>query len=113
MAKSAASRRRAIRSPLWSHLASPLRQVSASLAANASGVSPARAAASGSTQGAKSAGRSSGKVSSRFERSPLGSITRAGMWSIAASSSRLISRPVLPLPVIPTQTAWVSRSRES
>ncbi len=35
------------------------------------------------------------------------------MLSIAASSSKLRQSPVLPLPVIPTQTAWVTRSLES
>ena len=54
-----------------------------------------------------------GNVSSRFARSPLGSMTIAGMPSIAASSSRAMQRPVLPLPVMPTQTAWVTRSFES
>lgn len=45
--------------------------------------------------------------------SPLGSMIRAGMPSIAASSSSVIPSPVLPLPVIPTMTAWVVRSFES
>jgi len=63
--------------------------------------------------GAKSSPRSPGKVSRRLERSPLGSMAIAGTWSIAASSSRLRQSPVLPLPVMPTQTACVTRSRES
>ena len=37
----------------------------------------------------------------------------AGIPSIAASSSRPTQRPVLPLPVMPTQTAWVTKSLES
>ncbi len=45
--------------------------------------------------------------------SPFGSITSAGMPSSAASSSSEMHSPVLPLPVMPTQTAWVVRSRES
>ena len=45
------------------------------------------AASSSSIQGRKSSGRSSGNVSSRFARSPLGSMMIAGMPSIAASSS--------------------------
>jgi hypothetical protein len=40
-------------------------------------------------------------------------MTIAGMPSIAASSSRLMQSPVLPLPVIPTHTAWVVRSLAS
>ena len=54
-----------------------------------------------------------GNVSSRLPRSPLGSMTIAGMPSIAASSSSARHRPVLPLPVMPTQTACVVRSLES
>ena len=61
-------------------------------------------------QGRKSEGRSSGKVSSRFPRSPLGSIAIAGIPSSAASSSSVTHRPVFPLPVMPTHTAWVVRS---
>ncbi len=45
--------------------------------------------------------------------SPFGSITSAGMPSSAASSRSEMHSPVLPLPVMPTQTAWVVRSRES
>ncbi len=45
--------------------------------------------------------------------SPFGSMTRAGTPSIAASSSSDTQRPVLPLPVMPMQTACVVRSRES
>ncbi len=45
--------------------------------------------------------------------SPFGSIAMAGTPSIAASSSSDRHRPVLPLPVMPMQTAWVVRSRES
>jgi hypothetical protein len=33
-----------------------------------------------------------------------------GMPSMAASSSSAIASPVLPLPVMPTITAWVVRS---
>ena len=58
----------------------------------------------------KSLGCKFGKASSRLPRSPLGSITMAGMPSSAASSRREMHRPVLPLPVMPTQTAWVVRS---
>ena len=42
--------------------------------------------------GSNSSGVSPGKFSSRFERSPLGSMTSAGMLSMAASSSRPASR---------------------
>ena len=75
--------------------------------------SPFLRASSSLIQGAKSSPRSSGNVSSRLARSPLGSMTMAGMPSIAASSSSPMQRPVLPLPVMPTHTAWVTRSFES
>ena len=39
----------------------------------------------------------------------LGSMTIAGMESIAASSTMSKHRPVLPLPVIPTINPWVTR----
>ena len=55
----------------------------------------------------------SGKVSSRLEMSPLGSMTSAGTPSMAASSSSARQRPVFPLPVMPKHTAWVTRSLES
>ena len=45
--------------------------------------------------------------------SPLGSMMIDGMLSRIASSSRVMHKPVLPLPVMPTTTAWVVRSRES
>ena len=54
-----------------------------------------------------------GNVSSRLPRSPFGSMQMAGMPSMAASSSSDRHRPVLPLPVMPTHTAWVVRSCES
>ena len=43
----------------------------------------------------------------------VGSMTSAGMPSSAASSSSEMHRPVMPLPVMPTHTAWVVRSFES
>ena len=113
MAKSAASRRRAIRSPSCPHSASPFAHSAACWAAYSSTDTPLRRASSGFTQGRKSSGRRRGKVSSRLPRSPFGSITIAGTPSMAASSSRQRHRPVFPLPVIPTHTAWVTRSRES
>ena len=45
--------------------------------------------------------------------SPLGSMAITGTPSIAASSITDRHRPVLPLPVMPTQTPCVTRSRES
>ena len=54
-----------------------------------------------------------GRSSSRLPRSPLGSIAITGMPSIAASSSSDRHSPVLPLPVIPTQTACVVSCFES
>ncbi len=62
---------------------------------------------------AKSRGARFGKVSIRLPRSPFGSMQIAGMPSMAASSSKARHRPVLPLPVMPTHTACVVRSRES
>ena len=46
-----------------------------------------------------------GKASRRLGRSPLTSIIKTGMRSRRASSTMTVSRPVLPLPVIPTTTA--------
>jgi hypothetical protein len=102
-----------MRSPSSPHSASPCFQVSAVFAASASGVVPLRAASAGSIQGWNSAAESPGNASIRFGMSPFGSITTAGMPSSAASSSNEMQRPVLPLPVMPTQTACVVRSRES
>ena len=59
------------------------------------------------------AAESCGNVSSRLPRSPLGSMAITGTPSIAASSMSARHSPVLPLPVMPTQTACVTRSRES
>ena len=102
-----------MRAPSCSQSPRPSRHSAAVLAANSSALSPARVAAWGSIQGWKSSGRSFGKVSSRLPRSPFGSITSAGTPSMAASSSSVTHSPVLPLPVMPTHTAWVVRSRES
>ena len=79
--------------------------VAACCSASWSGVRPCAAASAGSTQGRKSEGASDGNVSSRLARSPLGSMASTGMPSIAASSMSPMHRPVLPLPVMPTQTA--------
>jgi hypothetical protein len=70
---------------------------------------PFREATLGSTHGWKSLGRNSGKASIKLPRSPFGSMAIAGMPARAASSSSEMHRPVLPLPVMPTQTAWVVR----
>ena len=82
-------------------------------AARAAAVTFWRVASSASTKGRKSSARSWGNVSARLARSPLGSMMIEGMLSIAASSSRVRHRPVLPLPVMPTQTACVVRSLAS
>ena len=103
----------AIRSGDWPQSARPFFQVSAVFAACSSGVTPFFAASSSLIHGRKSSERSSGKVSSRLEMSPFGSITIAGMLSIAASSKSARQRPVLPEPVIPSTTPWVTRSFES
>jgi hypothetical protein len=91
----------------------PAEHAAAVAIASSSTVRPLRLAEPASIQGSKSSGSSSGKLSSRLPMSPLGSITRAGSPSIAASSSRSTARPVLPEPVIPTITAWVVRSLAS
>ena len=75
--------------------------------------SPALRASSLLTHGAKSSPFICGKVSSRFPKSPFGSMINAGMPSIAASSSNARQSPVFPLPVIPRQTPWVVRLLES
>ena len=78
-----ASRKRAMRSPSWPHSASPLLPGLGRLrGAYSSGVVPCARASAGSIQGAKSAARSRGNVSSRLPRSPLGSIAIAGMPSM-------------------------------
>ena len=105
--------RRAMRPPSWSHFARPFFHRSACAAAQSSGDLPFRRASSSSIHGRKSDAERFGNVSSRSPRSPFGSITIAGMPSIAASSSKSMQRPVLPLPVMPTQTACVTRSVES
>ena len=113
MVSGAAFRSRAIRAPSWPQAASPSRQRPASCAAKASGVTPLRRASSSSIHGRKSSGASLGNVSSRLPMSPFGSMAITGTPSIAASSITDRQRPVLPLPVMPTQTPWVTRSRES
>ena len=95
------------------HSARPLVHRAASAAANASGVSPFRLASSSAIHGRNSSGARRGNVSSRLAMSPFGSMAMAGTPSIAASSSSDRQSPVLPLPVMPRQTAWVTRSRES
>jgi hypothetical protein len=114
-ATSTESRKRPIRSGGWFHSARPFFQLSAVCAPGCSVLRPCRCASAGSTQGVKSAALRLGKVSSRLPMSPLGSMQIAGMPSMAASSSMAKHKPVLPLPlpVMPTQTAWVVRSLES
>ncbi|NCA10215.1 hypothetical protein EBR56_00115 [bacterium] len=112
-AMSTAALSRAIRSGDCPLAARPSFHFLAVRSASASSVSPSRLAASASTQGRKSAGARSGNASRMLARSPLGSITSVGMPSIAASSTRSIKRPVLPLPVMPTHTACVVNRRAS
>ena len=110
---SADSLRRLIRSPSCPHAARPSRQSCAWAAAYSSGERFFLLASSSFIQGRKSSGLSSGNVKRRFPMSPFGSMTIDGMPSIAASSSRAMHNPVLPLPVMPTQTPCVTRSFES
>ena len=107
------SRSVATRSGVCPHSASPFFHSAAVFSACSSVVSPFFAASSTFTHGRKLAASSSGNVSSRLEMSPFGSITIAGMLSIAASSNSARQRPVLPDPVIPSTTPWVTRSFES
>ena len=102
-----------MRAPSWPQSARPLAHSSACDFAKSSGEAPALAASSSLIQGRKSSGRSAGKVSMRSARSPLGSITIDGTPSSAASSMTPTQSPVLPEPVMPTQTACVVRSFES
>ena len=71
------------------------------------------AASSSLIHGRKLAASNSGNSSRRLEISPFGSITIAGMLSIAASSNSARHKPVLPEPVMPNTTPWVTRSLES
>ena len=57
--------------------------------------------------------RASSKSSSRFARSPFGSIAITGTPCRSSSSMRTMARPVLPEPVMPTMRPWVSRSAGS
>ena len=102
-----------MRSGVCPHWARPSFHFSASWAPNSSVETPALRASSSLTHGAKSSPRICGKVRRRFPKSPFGSIINAGMPSIAASSSNAMQSPVLPLPVMPTQTPWVVRLLES
>ena len=102
-----------MRAPSSPHSARPFDHRSAVWAANSSGETPACAASDSSIHGRKSSGFRSGNSSSRFARSPFGSTITAGIPSSTASSISATHSPVLPEPVIPTQTAWVTRSFES
>ncbi len=73
-----------MRSPSCPHCARPLRQVSAVLAANASGDIPLRAVFSLIHPRPEIFGAQFGKCGMRLPRSPFGSIKMAGMPSIAA-----------------------------
>ncbi len=102
-----------IRSGLWPHSARPFFHIAAVFSACSSTEIPFFAASSAFTHGSKLFASSSGKVSSKLEISPLGSITIAGTLSIAASSNRAMHSPVFPEPVIPSTTPCVTRSLES
>ncbi len=113
MATSAAAASLAMRAPSWPQSWSPAVQREASAPANASGVICCARASSGFTHGPNSAAVRLGKRSARFERSPFGSMASTGSPSMVASSISAMPSPVLPLPVMPITTAWVSRSEES
>ena len=90
------------------HSASAARRLSASScarAAKSSGLGPSRCGSdSRSTQGSSDADSKPGKASSRLGKSPLTSITTVGTCARAASSIITVTRPVFPLPVMPTTT---------
>ncbi|XXY64767.1 hypothetical protein WMF37_27305 [Sorangium sp. So ce291] len=89
--------------------ASPARHRAASSPATSAVERPSRAAAEGSIHGSNSAGESSGNVKSRLGRSPFTSTMSTGTPERSASSTRTMTSPVLPLPVMPTTTPWVTR----
>ncbi len=95
------------------HEAIPFFHISAVCAAYSSGPTPFFRASSSLIHGRKSSPRNSGKVNIRFGMSPFGSITIAGIPSIAASSNKARHKPVFPDPVIPNTTPCVTRSFES
>ena len=95
------------------HSARPFFQAAAVSAAAAFTSLPSRRAASASIQGSKDAASSFSKRSSRFARSPFGSMARTGTPWRSSSSRRTMARPVLPEPVMPTIRPWVSRSAGS
>ena len=94
---------------------SPFCQSSACCAANASRRHAlAGAASSSSTHGRKSAGARSGKVSSRLREVALRDRSRSpGCRRSRPPRAAPMQSPVLPLPVMPTHTACVTRSLES
>ena len=57
----------------------------------------------------RAAARSSETPSSKFGKSPFTSITMVGHPRAAASSTITVTRPVLPLPVMPTTTPCVTK----
>ena len=103
----------AIRSGGCPQSPSPFFHIPAVFSANSSALTPFFAASSSFTHGRKLGPSSSGNVSIRFAMSPLGSITIAGMLSIAASSNSAMQSPVFPDPVMPSTTPCVTRSLES
>ena len=113
MLMSVFSRKRAMRSAPCPQSSKPFCHIAAVFVACSSTVIPFFAASSAFTHGSKLFPSSSGKVSSRFAMSPLGSMMIAGMLSIAASSNKARHNPVFPEPVIPSTTPWVTRSFES
>jgi len=93
--------------------ASPFVHVAAVSAAAVLTSLPSRRAAPASIQGSNCEGSSLSKSSSRFARSPFGSIAITGTPCRSSSSSITIARPVFPDPVIPTIIPCVRRSSGS
>ena len=103
---------RPILAPSWSHSASPFFQRSASCSAAASRVL-LRLDLPLVQPGCEITRGQVGKRQEQIGEVALGSMARTGIWSSADSSMTVIPRPVFPLPVMPMQTAWVTRSRDS
>jgi len=91
------------------HCRRPSSRSEARLAATSRGVRSSPGASVPSTQGRNGSGENDGNASRRSGRSPFTSMSSVGTWAPSASSTSTVTRPVLPLPVIPTITPCVTR----
>ena len=113
MANSAAARNRSMRAPSCPDASSPFFHVSAWSAANASADMSGAPCLVLVNPRPELLGRKAGKRQQQVREVAFGIDGDDGTPSIAASSMSERHNPVLPLPVMPTHTAWVTRSRES